>query len=110
MKSPTPAKQAVAQQLDANTLLDIITALAAALKGNPARTEAPCACCAGQANGIVYCFDGAVQVFPFPTTEGTWVPVYTAGTGWGWVNAAPLVAHGTAARKPPRRKNAPEKV
>ncbi len=54
------------------------------------RTTETCDACSGRPNGLVYCFDGALQVEPFPTTGDGAYPKWVPGTGWVWINAALL--------------------
>ncbi len=71
----------------------------------PQSSEA-CDCCADQPNGLVYCFDGALQVSPFPTTGDGAYPKWVPGVGWVWINAAliePGIGRAVPAEIPPSK-------
>lgn len=57
----------------------------------------------------VGCADGAlVKLFDSMPTEGNWVPVFVAGTGWQWKNAGPLMGLGQELAPPiPPAKDEP---
>jgi len=59
------------------------------------------------ANGLVYCFDGAIQVEPFPTTGDGAYPKWVPGVGWVWYNAALIEPVGKVAPPIPPAKDDP---
>lgn len=68
------------------------------------RGTTACDCCTDLTTGPgipVGCGDGAMMklVGSLPPA-GSWVLVYTAGVGWGWVNAGPLITPGEGVAAP----------
>lgn len=90
--------------LDTNQLLQILLQLLSALLAKNSPSQKSDAGCGGLGVGPgnpIGCADGAqVLLFASMPTEGSVLPVFTAGVGWSWANAGPVIGPG-ATIKPP---------